>query len=383
MKRLNFWQACSNGDIAALSRLLKRNPALTRMNSPEAPFPGWTGLHEASRRGHLDAVRLLLQYGADPNARESGDNTTPLHWAAAHRRNSVVRALLDAGGDVQGEGDLHLLDVIGWATYFRDPGRPLGDKPQTAALLVKRGARHHVYSAMSLGDLDLLRAVLARDPAAMDRRMSRFEGSKTALHFALEIDRFDMLRLLVDSGAKLDLKDQNGLTPLETALLNGNSQAAALLMKAGARAPKRIRRSRRNTLAGAAGSVGRCNPMMSVPDVAGTLDWYVSLGFTETARYRDNGSVNFGVVRLGQSEILINCNGIRGKQTVSLWFSTDRVDEIYQRLKARQIEAALADGDGSIQFVEHINDTFYQARQFGIRDPNGYLLYFIQHKAGG
>ena len=35
------------------------------------------------RRGHAGAVRLLLAHGADPNAREAGDNTYPLHWAVA------------------------------------------------------------------------------------------------------------------------------------------------------------------------------------------------------------------------------------------------------------------------------------------------------------
>ncbi len=73
-------------------------------------------MHEAAKRGDLDAVRLLLEHGADPNAREPGDNTTPLHWAAAHGHVDVVRALLDAGADVHGLGDLHEGDVIGWAT---------------------------------------------------------------------------------------------------------------------------------------------------------------------------------------------------------------------------------------------------------------------------
>ena len=67
---------------------------------------GWTELHEAAKRGHLDAVRLLLEHGADPNAREPGDNTTPLHWAAAHGHVDVVRGLLDAGADVHGVGDV-------------------------------------------------------------------------------------------------------------------------------------------------------------------------------------------------------------------------------------------------------------------------------------
>ena len=36
-----------------------------------------------------------------------------------------------------------------------------------------------------------------------------------------------------------------------------------------------------------------------------------------------------------------------------------------------------------IEFVEDINDTFYSAREFGIRDLNGYLLYFIQSLNAG
>ena len=43
----------------------------------------WTPLHEAARSGDLAAVRELLAAGADPNAREEGDNTYPMHWAAA------------------------------------------------------------------------------------------------------------------------------------------------------------------------------------------------------------------------------------------------------------------------------------------------------------
>ena len=98
------------------------DPSLARVSNPDAPHQGWTGLHAAAKGGHLEAVRLLLEHGADPNAREAGDNTYPLHWAAAHGHLEIVRALLDAGGDVHGVGDVHELDVIGWATFYRAPG---------------------------------------------------------------------------------------------------------------------------------------------------------------------------------------------------------------------------------------------------------------------
>ena len=82
----------------------------------------------------------------------------------------MVRALLDAGADVHGLGDLHEGDVIGWATL--GPGAIHED---VVALLLERGARHHIFSAIAIGDLGLIRRLVADNPAALDRRRSRFE----------------------------------------------------------------------------------------------------------------------------------------------------------------------------------------------------------------
>ncbi len=119
-------------------------------------------------------------------------------------------------------------------------------------------------------------------------------------------------------------------------------------------------------LAGLASSVTRGNPMIYVPDVAEALAWYAELGFTETARFEEDGLVNFGIVSLGGAEILINMHGSRGEHDASLWFYTDRVDEMWAALKGR------------VEVVEELKDMFYGARQFGVRDLNGYVLWFIQ-----
>src|SRR5262245_46631445 len=113
-----FFDACTKGDVQVLRDLLANDPRLARVSNPKAPHGNWTGLHEAAKHGYVDIVRFLLEQGADPNAREKGDNTHPLHWAAAQGHLDTVRVLLDAGGDVHGIGDVHQLDVIGWATMF-------------------------------------------------------------------------------------------------------------------------------------------------------------------------------------------------------------------------------------------------------------------------
>ena len=131
-------------------------------------------------------------------------------------------------------------------------------------------------------------------------------------------------------------------------------------------------------------SVAKGVPMIHVPDVARALDWYASIGFKEIARYEDDGLVNFGMVSYGKAELMLNMHGKPGPHDVSLWFYTDQIDGLYRALKARQLDAArraLAGEPGEsrgLEFEQDIEDMFYGARQFCIRDLNGYQLYFIQ-----
>ena len=58
-----------------------------------------TPLMSAARAGRLDAVRLLLEAGADVNATDAHQQETALMWAAAEGHADVVTALIQAGAD--------------------------------------------------------------------------------------------------------------------------------------------------------------------------------------------------------------------------------------------------------------------------------------------
>src|SRR5207248_569371 len=67
-------------------------------------YYGWTALHIAAESGDEALVRLLLDKGADPNTKRTGFSwaeSTALHIAAACGHEAVVDVLLEKGADIE------------------------------------------------------------------------------------------------------------------------------------------------------------------------------------------------------------------------------------------------------------------------------------------
>jgi ankyrin repeat protein len=200
-----LFAAAREGDVDTLAALLDAHP--DRLHARSGPY-AWTLLHLAAHAGRLAAVELLLGRGLDVNAREEGDDTYAMHWAAAAGHLDVVRRLADAGGDVVGRGDDHGLEVIGWATCWE--GCDDAAHRAVADFLVARGARHHVFSAVAMGLEDEVRRIVAEDPGALRRPMSRNEDFQLPLHFAARMSRPEMVALLLELGADPAATDGSG-----------------------------------------------------------------------------------------------------------------------------------------------------------------------------
>ena len=116
-------------------------------------------------------------------------------------------------------------------------------------------------------------------------------------------------------------------------------------------------------------------PMIHVPDVRATVDWYQDIGFRVIDTYGDDGEgLSFAILSFGSSEVMFNPGGqpsTRHRREVDLYVYSDNVDDLYRRLKDR------------VEVVEGPHDTFYGMREFIIRDLNRFWITFGQASVFG
>ena len=80
-------------------------------NADPSPGYGRQPLSDVARMGNLGAVRLLLEYGADVNARDGTTGWTPLRHAIHRSRIDVINELLSSGADVAVPGPSGLTEM--------------------------------------------------------------------------------------------------------------------------------------------------------------------------------------------------------------------------------------------------------------------------------
>ena len=194
-----------------------------------------TGLFMASSRGHADAVRLLIDGGADLNAK-SRDWTeygievewTPLHAAIYKERQDIVLLLLERGSDPeirssQDETALYVASSCKCANIV--PHLISHGADPSAECEFLHSTPLHVASRH--GSLEITRMLLEHgaNPNAMN-----YSGG-TALHV---VSKITVVGLLLEYGVNVDVRDKERWTPLHKAAFNLNLQVLEVLLDRGA-----------------------------------------------------------------------------------------------------------------------------------------------------
>lgn len=99
--------AVRQGDRARARAILDRNPAAV----VDRDADGATALHYAAEQGDRDLVALLLDAGADVNARDARFNATPAGWAVEYlrMRGALLAIEIDDAIRAIDEGDEKLV----------------------------------------------------------------------------------------------------------------------------------------------------------------------------------------------------------------------------------------------------------------------------------
>jgi hypothetical protein len=180
-------------------------------HSPTAGEPSFAGaLHRAAWSGNLAELRAGLGDGSTGSAvdeKERGSDWTPLHVAAIAGRVEIASLLLERGADPNARGRYDMTPLH-WAA--------LRGQPEIAALLVQRGSRidaRNIYGMTPLHEAadDHVVRVLTLAGASLTTPDDR---GLTPLHVARNKR---VARALLEKGASLTLRSREGRTAWETA----------------------------------------------------------------------------------------------------------------------------------------------------------------------
>jgi len=94
--KLDVFETCATGNLERVEMLVKENPGVVNAFAPDGFFP----LGLAAFFGHRAIVEFLLKNGADVNAAARNvQKVTALHGAVARRDVEIVKMLLEGGAD--------------------------------------------------------------------------------------------------------------------------------------------------------------------------------------------------------------------------------------------------------------------------------------------
>ncbi|MGQ0430747.1 MAG: ankyrin repeat domain-containing protein [Gammaproteobacteria bacterium] len=222
MQRLNA--ALAAGDMTELAAVLDALPTVATAKGKG----GRTWLHSVASKGNVDAARVFLEHGADVNAVDD-EGAPALVLAVLKNHTAMVRFLLDSGADPTIQ-----LTIEGSPTVESFVKR--GEQPEIRTAIKQAKLRRSDsmsawVQAIGRSDAPEMKRILAAHP---EYGSSPYPGGGWPLYQAVAAGGHEAVELLLDAGAPIDAKEENGGTALMLSVIAENAELVNLLIDRGA-----------------------------------------------------------------------------------------------------------------------------------------------------
>ncbi|XP_067855372.1 protein phosphatase 1 regulatory subunit 12A isoform X6 [Heptranchias perlo] len=210
-----FLAACSSGDTDEVKKLLDRGSDINYAN-----VDGLTALHQACIDDNLDMVKFLVEHSANINQPDN-EGWIPLHAAASCGYADIAEYLISRGANVaavnsEGETPLDIAEEEAMEELLQEEISRQGVDIEAARKEEERIMLRDARQWLNSGQIS-------------DNRHPKSGG--TALHVAAAKGYSEVLKLLLQAGYDVNIKDYDGWTPLHAAAHWGKEETCRILVE--------------------------------------------------------------------------------------------------------------------------------------------------------